>query len=189
MRRPAFGSARSASSEVVDGLATYGRFTAKVSAVIITLLACGGVGFGIFLLKKRGGQLTALATATDPSTCTQNRFATARGGTRLERECTTAVAYNAAGQEHKSSITSSKSYAPGDKLDVFYDATSAHDPSATRVPWFAGWAVIGGSILLAIFSWVWVFVTRRYRIAAAATGANQALGALGPLWQTGGMWR
>jgi hypothetical protein len=191
MRRTAFGStsARSASSEVVDGLATYGRFSAKVSAVVITLFACGGVALGIFLLNKSRGQLTSLATATGPSTCSQNRVATARGGARLERQCTTAVAYNAAGQEHTSSITSSKSYAPGDKLDVFYDATSAHDPSATRVPGFAGWLFIGGSILLAILSWVWVFVTKRYKVAAAATGANQALGALGMRgWHTGGMW-
>ena len=181
MRRPAFGSAsaRGAISEAVDGLAPYGRFTAKVAAVVITLLACGGVALGIFLIKKSGGQLTALATATAPSTCAQNRVATARGGTRIERECTTEVAYNAAGQEHKSSITSSKSYAQGDKLDVFYDAKSAHDPSATRVPGFAGWVVIGGSILLAILSWVHVLVTRRFKVAAAATGAGHALGALG----------
>ena len=179
MRRPAFGSARSASTEVVDGLATYGRFTAKVSAVFITLLACGGVGFGIFLLKKRSGQLTALATAKAPSTCTQNRVVSARGATRIERECTTEVAYNAAGQEHKSSITNSKSYAPGDKLDVFYDAKSPHDPSATRITGLMGWGIIGGSILLAILSWVHVLVTRRFKVAAAATGAGHAIGALG----------
>lgn len=181
MRRQAFGSAssRGAISEAVDELAPYGRFTAKAAAVVITLLACGGVAGGIFLLKKSGGQLTAVATAKEPSTCVQKRVATARGGTRIERECTTEVAYNAAGQEHKSSITSSRSYAPGDKLDVFYDAKSAHDPSATRIPWFAGWALIGFSILLAILSWVHVLVTRRFKVAAAATAAGQALGALG----------
>jgi hypothetical protein len=174
-KRLAFGDK---SSEVVKGLAAYGRFTAFASAMGVTALAMGGVGVGVYLINKSGVQLTSVATATAPSTCTQQLVST-RGSARLERTCTTGVAYAAAGHEQKSSLDTSRAYASGDKLSVYYDPTSVHVPSATRIPGLAGWFVIGGSILVAILCWVWVFITRRYEVAAAATGANQALGALG----------
>ena len=180
MKRPAFGSAaKSATGEVVDGFAAYGRVTAIWSAVVVTVLAAIGVGVGIWLINKSGGQLTSLAKATAHSTCAQERVSTGRSS-RLERKCTTEVAYAAEGQEHRTSVdTSAKSYASGDKLNVYYDAGSPGDPTATRIPGLAGWFVIGGSVFFTILVWVWVIITRKYKVAAAATGANHALGALG----------
>jgi hypothetical protein len=180
MKRPAFGSAaKSATGEVVDHFVAYGRVTAVWSAVLVTFFAAIGVGVGIWLINKSGGQLTSLAKATAPSTCAQERVSTGRTS-RLERKCTTEVAYAAEGQEHRTSVdTSAKSYASGDKLSVYYDAGSPGDPTATRIPGLAGWFVIGGSVLFTILVWVWVLITRKYKVAAAATGANHALGALG----------
>ena len=138
MKRPAFGSAaKSVTGEVVDGFAAYGRVTAIWSAVVVTILAAIGVGVGVWLINKSGGQLTSFATATAPSTCAQERVSTGRTS-RLERKCTTEVAYAAAGQEHRTSVdTSAKSYASGDKLSVYYDAGSPGDPTATRIPGLA----------------------------------------------------
>jgi hypothetical protein len=175
---PRFGEPKSA---VVDGLAAYGRFTALTSAVGFTLLAVVGVFVGVFLARKGRHQLESVATATSPSTCHQERVRGGRTRSRVDRTCTTAVAYTAAGAPYRSTVeTMGREYARGDKLSVYYDPGSAGAPSATRIPVVAGWLVIGGSVGLAALAWIRWLITREYKVAAAATGANQALGML---WQ------
>jgi hypothetical protein len=174
---PRFGEPKSA---VVDGLAAYGRFTALTSAVGVTVLAIVGVFVGLFLARKGRHQRESVATATAPSTCHHQERV--RGGrTRVDRTCTTAVAYTAAGAPYRSTVeTMGREYARGDKLSVYYDPGSAGAPSATRIPVAAGWLVVAGSVGLAALAWIRWLITREYKVAAAATGANQALGVL---WQ------
>jgi hypothetical protein len=167
----------------VDGLAAYGRFTALTSAVGFTVLAIVGVFVGIFLARKGMHQLESVATATAPSTCRhEERVRGGRTKSRVvDRTCTTAVEYTAAGAPYRSTVeTMGREYATGDKLSVYYDPGSAGAPSATRIPVAAGWLIIGGSVGLAALAWIRWLVTREYKVAAAATGANQALGML---WQ------
>jgi hypothetical protein len=63
-------------------------------------------------------------------------------------------------------------------FSVYYDPGSAGAPSATRIPRAVGWLVIGGSVGLATLAWIRWLITREYKVAAAATGANQALSLL-----------
>jgi hypothetical protein len=176
-KHAAFGDT---SGDVVDGLASYGRITSLVQAVVVTIAAACGVGFGIYMLKKSFAELESVATVNAPSTCHQEIVSTStRGGTktRLEKSCTTDVSYTTGvvAQQHALD-TDALAYATGDKLRVYYDPAAPSAPSAKRVPGFVGWIVIAVSILAAIISWAWFFVTRASKVAAAASGAYQALG-------------
>jgi hypothetical protein len=169
-------------SQVVDGLAAYGRFTSLMSAVGATFFAIIGIAIGIFMIKKSDAQVESAATASAPSTCSQELVSASSNGntrTRLENRCTTDVAYTASGSQHRSSVdTSAVRYATGDSLSVYYEPGSVGEVSASRVPRGVGYIIIGGSIFVAVCAWVWCLITSKFQLAAAAGGASSLLGAV-----------
>lgn len=179
-KHAAFGDT---SGDVVDGLASYGRITSLVQAIVVTIAAACGVGVGIYMLKKSYAELESVATVNAPSACQQEIVSTSTKGrtkTRLEKSCTTDVSYTAGVATHQHVLdTDALAYATGDKLSVYYDPSAPSAPSAKRVPGFVFWIVIAGSILASICAWIWFFVTRASKVAAAASGAYQAIGVLG----------
>ena len=192
---PKFGST---ADDAVEALATYGRFTAGVSAVFMTMLAAGGVAAGVMLLQKSRTQNEAAAVAVSPSVCQMQQVSTTRGSrttTQLERQCSTGVSYtDAAGKPHTASVdTDQGMYTAGQALRVYYDPGSADAPTAAPIPKYIGWIVIAISIVVALGSWIWFGVTGEYKAAAVGAGlggmgsAMQGLGGLNGLNGMGGL--
>jgi hypothetical protein len=73
----------------------------------------------------------------------------------------------------QSKVTVSKKYATGQEVKVLYDPSNPdnHDFNPFPVK-IVGWILLAVSIFILIAVWVWYFIARRYKLAAAASGVD-----------------
>jgi hypothetical protein len=92
-------------------------------------------------------------------------------------KCTTYVTYTVDGilYEKKYLDTNQVSYNDNQPIVIWYNPTKPNEPHGKPASKSIGYLIIGISVIILISSWVWVFITRRSKFAAAAGGASAAI--------------
>jgi hypothetical protein len=166
--------------ELYDDAAAVGRASALGQAALVTLLGVGGVALGVYLVGRGRSEQQADGLATRASTCGAVAVPAARGAPpRTRRECWTPVAYDAAGARHELALnTGERSLGAGEGLRVYYQPGRPGEASASPTPATLGYAIAAVAAVAVIGAWASVYLTRRSRVYAAATGAGTVRRAL-----------
>lgn len=72
-------------------------------------------------------------------------------------------------------ISGDRKYMKNDKIVVYYNTTNPSNPIVNLIPSWAGWVFIGVALFIIIGSWLTVYLTQRYKVAAAASGISSLL--------------
>lgn len=148
-----------------DASATFGVFMAFVKAIGGTIFAIGIVAIGIWLLRMKDpyeGRASGKVTAA--------KCETKDGATR----CT--IDYEFGVGDKKYTMSGYKidgTYVVGSSVKVHYDTANPDNHKVEPMSWkFLGWIAIAFGILLGIGVWVWFYIARTFKVAAAATGVG-----------------
>jgi len=158
-------------NEIYSGAADFGKIYAIISAIIGTLISIGMIIFGIYIIQHKNhlvsvdGQVTTASYDCSIPTTNQNTYTT----------CKFDVMYQVSNQSYTKTFSSVETFSVGDKVTVWYDPNhpeqGEYNPPSKNI----GWALIGFGVLIIIGSWFWVWMTRRYKFAAAAGGTAAAI--------------
>jgi hypothetical protein len=161
------------------GVASFGRIMAVVGAVIATIIGLLMFGFGIHILVSKSNKVkTTGQTITvhcDPWTKYENN------SSKLMYKCSLAVKYLVDGKWVHGHLTvdSGTRYTDGENINLYYDKENPSNIGMDGpVPHNVGWLLIVLGILFVAGSWLWVYLTRKYKFAAAMQGADSGLGLL-----------
>ena len=175
-------------SEIYSGAASFGRGMAIFGAVMSTLIGIGMVIGGIYILLHKDKSKHVLATvvgcsidgASGKDCCTS--FVDYNGFRQYD--CNLRLNYTVNGKEYNNPlyISSQRGYVSGDFLKISYDEKNPNSIKAdVGYPYFLGWVLIGLAVLVIAGSWFWVWLTGRYKFAAAVGGARGAWDLAGPI--------
>ena len=159
-------------SEVYGESQRLGRFTAKIGAIIVTFIAILMIIAGIvFVMKKNPFVSTVMATVE--SVHCSKMFADEN-----IYDCILNVTYIINGKKYSSSITPSdnKDYTGVKNIRIKYDPfdpTNAEVASQTS-PRAMGIVLIVIGVIMIGLSWLSYYVTKKFKLAAAAEGLGTA---------------
>ena len=163
-------------SQIYGGAAGFGRFYAVFSAIIATLLGIVSIAAGIWLLLKKQTYTHSTVATVNSVQCTTERTGGHNSSTTYN--CSLNVTYKVDGKTYHRTLAvdSSIDYEGLKTVKIYYNP---HDPSDAEVEQFPykilGSVALGFGVLIMLGAWFWVWVTRRYKFAAAATGIGEAL--------------
>lgn len=161
-------------SEIYSGAAGFGQFWSFIKAVVASLIAVGLVIAGVYILYHKSHLKQVIGKNLKPSVCTTQT--TKQGPIQM---CNTEVSYIVDGKVYKRSFSGNTEYAkPGMDVTVYYNPANPSDAEIEPIPSWMGWMLIGFAVLLVVGSWAWVWLTRKYKFVAAATGTMDAFGLL-----------
>ena len=157
-------------NSIYQGSASYGRFMAIVSAVIATILSLILIGIGVAYNRSvsnysKNTSGTIVGKSCSPST-KQN-----------QGSCTYTVSYSDEnGNKIDNATFSTQSDMPLEsQVLISYDPTNKTDIRLTKDNTTTiGYGMIFGGILIVLFAWGWVWITRKYEFAASASGFSSA---------------
>lgn len=152
-----------------DATASFGLFMAFLKALGGTFFALVIIGIGVWLIRMKEpykGKTTAKVTS---SKCETRDGAT-----------TCIIDYEYTVNGHKYARTQYKiqgTYVYGDSLKTLYDLNNPEnhkiDPFDLRI---VGWIFVAVGVIIIIGAWVWFFVARAFKVAAAASGIGSIVG-------------
>lgn len=162
----------SSTNELYSGMASFGRTTAYISAIIVTILSVIMIVFGVITLNNKNQYVKTTGTVTNLN-CSPNE-------NNIEY-CETDYEYMTSSDKLSASSTSKgkSKYHKGEKINVWYEKENQAIAYLEKPdPKLTGWLIIGLAILLVLMSWGWVWMTRHYKFAAAMQGTSSALNIL-----------
>jgi maltodextrin utilization protein YvdJ len=163
---------KSVGDEIYSGAASFGRIYAWISAVIGTLIAICMCIFGVYIiqhkrhLKTVDGEVTK--TSYDCSTQTQDKSTT--------KTCKFDVTYRVDGTDYKDTFFSTNTPSLEEKITIWYDPNHPEKGEINPISKTIGIVLIVLSIVVIIGVWVSVWLTKRYKFAAAGMGTAAVVG-------------
>jgi hypothetical protein len=150
---------------IYSGLATFGQITSILRAVLVTLVALGLIGYGIYILwvnwdysEDKNGMVL------EDSNCT------IQNGQQFQ-ECSTKFTFSANGKSYTLTQSTLLSYKKGDKITVFYKESDPQDSAKVDFwPKNVAYILFGTGSVLLVLSWGWVYLVDRFKPLAAVTG-------------------
>lgn len=175
-------------SEFYSGASSFGRGYAFVSAVIVTIISllmiAGGIYFFYLSTQESSvlGKVSSVGGSGSTEVCSASQ--TTKQGVVTEYQCPNVVAtYTVAGTSYTSAppmnmASSSSSISIGDSVYVKYqdsDPSVVESLSQAKIS-YKTWAyiLIGFALVFLIFTWLNVWLTRKYKAYAAISGAADA---------------
>lgn len=163
-----------AGDELYSDVATVGRTWAFISAIIITIISLISIIGGIILLTKKGNRIKVSATIVKinngdtGNTCpkiSDNNYS-----------CLIWVKYDQVKTPVMYNYTGNVEYYVGQTISVWIDKNNPQnfDLDYTE-PKKLGSILIVAGILILGFAWLYVWLTRKSKFIAAASGANLGL--------------
>ena len=155
-------------NDIYSGAATFGHFWAYIQAFFSTLVMIGLIIFGIYILWTNAHLTTVIGTITRANyncTTTQNQ-------NNKITTCYVDVTYTINGKQYQQSYSTATQYTVGATVTVYYNPTDPKDSSISQIPNWMAWLAIGGGIFIGISSWIWVWLTGRYKFLGAAAGVS-----------------
>lgn len=147
---------------IYSGAATVGRTWAEVSAIFLSVIAVGVIIYGIYLLFNPSNSVQAVVVSTSVNTQTDDTkipyYSTMMrwevGAAVIMLPVEGFIRYDTIGEE----------------VTLYYTT----DPQVVSIEPNKIWAywLIGGSAICALVAWIWVWLLRRYKFLAAASGAS-----------------
>lgn len=156
---------KSLGSEIYSDAASFGRVYAIISAVVASLFSIMFIIGGIYIIYHKSHLKSVTGTVTSDSFCTQLD--------KNSASCSVHYTYTLNGENYFGTSTSSIDYKKGDKITVWYDPNHPGVHREIDIPSKTiGVVAIIMGILIAVVAWVGVYVTRKYKFAAAASGVS-----------------
>lgn len=162
----------SLSSEIYGDAAGFGKIMSWIGAIVGTFIGIGMVIGGIILLGKKNKYSASTQATIDTASCSPYN-----DGQTTGYNCTLVVHYTVNGQVYNRTFTtiSASSYASGQLVTISYNPDSPSDSqignTSTKV---IGGVLLGFGLFILISAWVMVWLTMKYRFAAAAEGVSGA---------------
>lgn len=160
------------SDDIYSGAASLGRITAIIGAVVMTIVGIVLIIVGIVILNTKN---TTVKTKAEVLSATCSPWAN-QGA--INYRCNVHFTY-LVGKEQMIGdlvINSVTQYQKNQKFDVYYEKDNPSDvKDSGPTPHSLGWILLATGILLPLLAWGWVWVTRKYKMAAAAQGAESVL--------------
>lgn len=162
--------------DIYSGAAEYGKFNAFIGLIFGTILAIILIIIGTTLLVHHEEPIQFVeGTIINVPTCTtlqdkdtQESYST----------CYVEINYtiNKINYTYKGYTKEPKKYTNGEKIGLYYKPSSPKDAKLTK-DWsehLIGGILLGTGIFIAGVSWLWYYITNRYKFAAAAGGVAGA---------------
>jgi len=150
--------------EIYSGAAQFGRIWTYLGAIIASVLAVVMIGFGLYLLFLRLTQRQTAGMAMEDS-----KEHVDKDGKKLY---TTPISWTVGASEYHATLTGESALHNGQSVTIYYGMFSPRSGSLEPISWTAPAALISGAIFIALVAWAWVYITRRYKFVAAATGVS-----------------
>ena len=157
--------------EIYSGAASFGRIWAVISSILVTIIAIFMIIGGVYIIIRRSKMLSVSGEVIGNSQCNVTQT-----GNNLSTICTTLLTYTINGNLYDkiSTQTGTTSYTDKQQVTIWYYPDTPNKPELSPIPITAGYFLIGIAIILCIFSWLWVYITRKSKFAAAAGGIAEA---------------
>lgn len=159
------GDYTEAAQSAYDATATFGLFMAFLKAIGGTLIAIVIILISVWLIRLKDayeGKTTGKVTA---SRCNTKDAATS---------CTIDYEYTVDGKKYTgTNYKIQGTYVVGSSLNTLYDRNNPDNHKIEPVNWrFIGWIGVAIGVVLFFSVWIWFFVARTFKIAAAASGVG-----------------
>lgn len=166
--------------EVASGAAEFGRLTAVFSAIGMTLIGLILIIIGIWLLRYKDTHTKTAQALVTSSHCTKMSDGNPQADGQPVYICYMGVTYKVGSQTCTTTVSSDgqNQHQKGETVTIRYDPEHVCDAELamkTVSKKLVGVVMIGISVLLMFFSWFWVYITRKSKFGAAATGAGEAM--------------
>ena len=164
---------------IYSGAAGFGRFYAIFSAIISTLIGISLIIAGIIMLqKKKIYTHKVLATIIKDGAQCSTETHHDRHGSTTTYNCSLHLSYVVNNKTYINTLAvdSSTDYEGYKTIEIYYNPHNPMDAKVQPFPWkLGGWVALIIGILLVIFPWFWVWVTQKYKFAAALSGVRGGL--------------
>jgi hypothetical protein len=164
----------SIAGNIYAGAANIGKVYAWITAVIFTFIGVGIILLGAHVIKHKAHLTSVNGIVTKGS---DDCMITTTNNNDTISTCAFEVMYRKTGSESRertytSTLTSSSIFAVGDTVLVWYDPNYPEQCELKPISGGIGWGMIACAVLLILGAWCWVWLTSRYKIAAAVGGAR-----------------
>ena len=161
---------KSIGNEIYSDTASFGRIWAIISAITGTLFGIFFIIVGIYVIQHKSHLKSTKGDVVKESDCNT----TIDNGNQYT-QCSTTVSYNINGKEYPNKIvnTGSTKFTQGkNNITLWYSPTDPEKPEYSPAPTWLGWIIILIALLVIFGAWFWVWLTHKYKMAAAAEGAS-----------------
>ena len=161
--------AQSLGNEIYSDTASFGKIWSIISAIFGTLIGIFFIIVGIYIILHKSHLKSTVGDVVKPSSC----YNTIENGNNY-KSCTTNVSYSVKGQKYEKTInTGSSELTPGTgNITIWYSPVNPGNPEYNPAPTWIGWVIILVALLVIFGAWFWVWLTHKYKVAAAAEGAS-----------------
>lgn len=177
---------KSVASEVYEGTASFGIFIALIGAIIGSILGIILLVIGIRIISTKTTKTQINATITKINgvgnlLSNENRSQLTPDNSRCPsvsqgmHSCFIEVSYKYLDKEYKKDInyTGDKSYYIGQNINVYIEPSDPNNVQLNSPPSnTTGIILIVVGLLIILGGWIWYWISKKWKVAAAATGAS-----------------
>jgi small-conductance mechanosensitive channel len=169
-------SKKTLGEDIYSGSAKFGKISAIISAVFATLFCIIIIGAGVYVIKLTSTMKSVEGKVSGNSVCQSVKSSENNTTT----DCSTSVTYTVDDvlYEKRYLDTHKISYNDNQSITIWYDPNNPNEPKGKPLSKVVGYLMIIISIIALISSWVWVYITRHSKFAAAAGGTSAAINLL-----------
>jgi anionic cell wall polymer biosynthesis LytR-Cps2A-Psr (LCP) family protein len=161
--------------DVYDGAATFGRFMAWIGLIICAIIAIILIIVGVYLLTHPGKYTAKTKGIVTKSDC---RAFTERNGSH-NMSCDVTAEYEVEGTQLETRVLltgESNETRPGQAMELVYDPRNPQDAKKKLLSRATiGWILIGIAIFIVVAAAVHLYLVKRFKFAAAASGVGQGI--------------
>jgi len=158
----------SLANQMYSGTASFGRAWAVIQAIFSTIFGIVLIIVGVYILSYRYKLKTTIGQVLENSSC-QHKIRNDKN----ETICTSTIDYEIDDKNYTRSIsTGSTEFTEGNDIKIWYSPNKPGEPEYDPVSPWVGWTIIIVGVLIILGSWLWVWLTRTYKVAAAAQGVK-----------------
>lgn len=162
----------STADTIYSNTAAFGHFYSYIQAGFATIMMVIFVGVGVYILWHNAHLTTTQGSVTKATyNCqTTNQY------NRQVTTCQVDVSYQIDGKTINKTFNTAVQYTIDQSVTVYYTPTDPSDASISRVPNWMAWLSIGGGVVVALGSYLWVYLTGKYQVVGAFAGAQDIFG-------------
>jgi hypothetical protein len=174
--------AKNFGEEVYGGVATFGRIQAIFSAVIGTIIGVIIIIVAIVIISHQSNIKKTMGKASTDSVCVDSTSCTSSGNPPVQqctttKSCRNIVEYTVNGKNYRETMnTGNIEYHTGDDMVVYYNANDPANLESALIPIWIPLILIFIGLLVISGGWMWVYITRKSKAAAAIGGAASGIG-------------
>jgi hypothetical protein len=157
---------------IYSNTAAFGHFYSYIQAGFATIMMVIFVAVGIYILWNNAHLVTTQGKVTKATYNCQTK----NQGNNQITTCQVDVSYEIDGKTINNTFNTAIQYTVGQSVTVFYTPGDTSDASISHTPNWMAWLAIGGGIVIALGSYLWVWLTGKYQVVGAFAGAQDIFG-------------